>query len=489
MVQKKNIMKEGDQHNKDRYPLVAGRFYAATRDSLNRELDKLLEPGSKSSYEDRLRALISPHAGYIYSGEVAASAFKKINPEINYSNVFILASSHKYKFKGAAVFPYGDYHTPLGLAKVNKEIASELLESDSLFVINNNAHIEEHSLEVQIPFLQRIMEERLQIVPIIIGTDNYKELEKLSQCLEAYFSPENLFIISSDFSHYPTYNDAIDIDKNTLDRFFEDSAAGFSEWISGRESQTKSNVLTRMCGWSSALILKFISDKRPGLEYKHIMYANSGDIKDGDKQSVVGYHSVALIDISDDSPEFILSEKDKEVLLDIARKNIESRLKTGTFYKPDPDTLSDNLSAEAGAFVTLRKGKELRGCIGRINASEALFETVRQMSAAAAFNDSRFEPLALSEYEKISIEISVLSPLRKVESVEEIIVGKHGVMLKFTDRTATFLPQVALEQGWDRDEFLGRLSRDKAGMGWSGWKNADIYIYEAIIVDERKHRQ
>lgn len=480
-------MEQRDQNISDRKAVHAGRFYAATKDSLNKELDRLFTAAGKNIITPGLRALISPHAGYLYSGEVAAKAYNLIDPKANWANVFILATSHTERFKGAAVYADGDFLSPLGKASVNKEIARNLINTESLFINYNQAHFKEHSIEVQIPFLQRIFGDKLSIVPIVIGTDNFNELSTIATSLQSYFTGENLFVVSSDFSHYPNYKDAIEIDASTLEMFINSEAKDFSLWLQTNNSLQSKNVLTRMCGCSSGIVLKLLSEQDNMLEYKHIAYSNSGDVQNGDHSSVVGYHAISLVVKEESDHSFILTDSDKMQLLAIARKAIEARLEGGKIDKQEPEQISASLKVKAGAFVSLKKGKKLRGCIGSLNATDLLYNTVSQMAVSAAFSDYRFDPLTKKEYEKVSIEISVLTPMKKVNSFEDIIVGKHGVMIKFENRSATFLPQVASEQGWNREQLLAYLSEKKAGLKWDSWKSADIYIYEAIVIDESKN--
>lgn len=152
----------------------------------------------------------------------------------------------------------------------------------------------------------------------------------------------------------------------------------------------------------------------------------------------------------------------------------------------DPNTIPINIKKELGAFVTLRINGKLRGCIGRFISTDPLYEVVKQMAVAAALEDYRFNPLTKEEFEKTGIEISVLGPLKKINNISEIVLGKHGIYIKKDLHSGTMLPQVATENGWSVEEFLGYTSRDKAGLGWSGWKDADIYVYEAVVLEENK---
>jgi AmmeMemoRadiSam system protein B len=207
----------------DRDPVAAGRFYSADKETLTKDLAQLFSSCVKPPAGWKVRAIISPHAGYVFSGKTAASAFSSIPKNSSFRNIFIIGSSHIMSFDGASVYNMGDFITPLGKMKVNIEIANKLKNENSLFKFPVDAHIQEHSIEVQVPFIQYYFTNETQIVPIIIGTDNKNTIKGIAAVLKQWFTSENLFIISSDFSHYPPYKDAIEVDKNTADakKFFK----------------------------------------------------------------------------------------------------------------------------------------------------------------------------------------------------------------------------------------------------------------------------
>jgi len=161
-------------------------------------------------------------------------------------------------------------------------------------------------------------------------------------------------------------------------------------------------------------------------------------------------------------------------------------LRTGQLPKVDTASFSPALKVHTGAFVTLNKENRLRGCIGRFMADEPLWKVVQQMAVAAAVQDPRFPPVKPVEMDKTNIEISVLTPLKKINSIDEIKLGRDGIYLVKNNRSGTFLPQVATETGWNLEEFLGHCARDKAGLGWNGWKDAELYTYQAIVFDEKE---
>jgi hypothetical protein len=183
--------------------------------------------------------------------------------------------------------------------------------------------------------------------------------------------------------------------------------------------------------------------------------------------------------------DFNLTPEDKIFLLNLAKKTIEQKLIDNTIPEVNEDEISDNVKIACGAFVTLMKDDELRGCIGRFTATEPLYKIVQQMALASAFQDVRFSPVSKREISDIEIEISVLTPLKQIYSSDEFQLGKHGIYMTLDGRSGTFLPQVARTTGWNKEEFLGHCAQDKTGIGWEGWKNADLYVYEALVFDRR----
>ena len=247
------------------------------------------------------------------------------------------------------------------------------------------------------------------------------------------------------------------------------------------------NLQTNLCGWTSILVLLNLVGGDTTLKIAPVQYMNSGDSKYGDREQVVGYWSLSVarqVAINIQPSAFEFSREEKITLLNIARNTIETYIRTRRIPNDDPSSYSENLKIHAGAFVSLKEHGDLRGCIGRFTADIPLFKLIREMAVASATEDSRFEPVSSVETDQLDIEISVLSPLKKINSPNEIILGKHGIYIKKGRASGTFLPQVATETGWSLEEFLGHCARDKAGIGWDGWKNADLYTYEACVFSE-----
>jgi MEMO1 family protein len=472
----------------DRQPAVAGQFYSSDPLRLKADLSTLFANAAAKQAENVL-AIISPHAGYVFSGEVAASGFNQIDPDKKYENIFILASSHRMSFEGASIYTKGNYITPLGKVKVNRELAAKLVRDNPVFTDKADAHISEHSLEVQLPFLQYKIKGDFSIVPIVLGTQSASTSKKIAEALKPYLNEKNLFVISTDFSHYPSYEEACLVDKLTAEAIIQNSPDHLLKILEENDDKGIDNLATSLCGWTSVMSLLYMTDGRKDVKYEAIEYQNSGDSKlYGDKDRVVGYYAIVVEKVKQESePDgFSLNEQEKEDLLYIARLTMETYVTTGKIPLIDVNSLSARLKEPYGAFVTLKKNGQLRGCIGRFEASGPLYDIVQKMAVAASTQDSRFLPVSEEEFDDIDIEISVLTPLKKISSIEEFELGKHGIYMKKGYSSGTFLPQVAQETGWDTEEFLGHCARDKAHIGWDGWKTAELYVYEAYVFGDKE---
>jgi AmmeMemoRadiSam system protein A len=247
-----------------------------------------------------------------------------------------------------------------------------------------------------------------------------------------------------------------------------------------------------MCGWTSGLLLLYLAENNTNLEYRKIDYCNSGDSPYGSKDEVVGYNAIALTEKKRDnnksgalSDEVKFTDKEKEQLINLARNNIKSLLYENKRLTVNSEAFPEVFKKPYGAFVTLKIDGKLRGCIGKFVSSDPLYEVVLESSQSSAFEDPRFTPITKEELPKTDIEITVLGPMKKISDIREIILGRHGIYIKKDFRSGTMLPQVATENNWNVEEFLGYTSRDKAGIGWDGWKNAELFIYEGLVLEEK----
>ena len=486
--------KEGNfEMEKARKPAVAGQFYPSDPIELSRELAGYFKNAKKESIPGKILALISPHAGYMYSGQVAAYAYKLLEG-LSYQTVVVISPSHVAYFPGASVYNGGAYQTPLGAISVDTALAGEISRVTKRVFLSDQGHAfvgqrGEHAIEVQLPFLQLVLG-NFKLVPIIIGDQDWATCQALAEALSKSLKGKDvLMVASSDLSHYHPYDQAEKLDSVVIKHVNAFDPEGlFSDLGSG---------LCEACGGSPITTVMLAAKSLGADKARAVKYANSGDVT-GDKSAVVGYMAAVVYDSKSASPighkketeeessDVGLSPKDKTTLMNIARTTIEDCVKGEKV--PDFEIDSPILKEKRGAFVTIHEHGQLRGCIGYIEAIKPLYLTIREMAQAAALNDPRFRPVSPQELSSLDLEISVLTPLRKIKEVSEIQVGKHGVLLKKGYQQGVFLPQVATEQGWDRTTFLNELCH-KAGISdpncWRE-KDAELYIFSAEVFEEER---
>jgi len=469
----------------NRRPAVAGQFYPDTLSELEQSMKSMFSKVEAGTAPGEVKAIIVPHAGYVFSGEVAAAAFKQADPAKDYKTVFIIGCSHRNSFAGASVYSIGNYITPFGEAKVDLELARKLSMESKVLSFDPSYQKYEHSVEVQVPFVQYFLKKGVKIVPILLGTQDPSVCKKIAESLKPYFTSENLFVISTDFSHYPAYDDAVKVDKSIADAICTNKPSKLIDAVSNCTKKQVENLATGCCSWPSVLTLMYMTEDENDVSYKEVMYSNSGDSPYGEKDRVVGYYAISVSQALQDE-DFKLTEAERKQLLGIARNTINEYLENKRYPVATAGKLPDALMQKAGAFVTLRKHGDLRGCIGHFDADQPLCSIVQQMALAASTQDYRFPQVQADEMKDIEIEISVLTPMKKIASVDEIKLGRDGIYIRKGNRAGTFLPQVATETGWGLDDFLGHCARDKAGIGWDGWKDKDteIFTYQAYVFSE-----
>ncbi len=472
-------------HQTIRESVAAGRFYSAEPLKLDKELTSLFS-GIENNIpfygnpEDIL-GLIAPHAGYVYSGKIAASAFihlKKMQPR---KKVFLIGSSHYCSFDGASIYLPGDYHTPLGRVRVDTKTAKDIINASDLFSYNEEAHLHEHALEVLLPFLQYVWKDSFQIIPIIIATNNQSSCKEIAKILSPYFNNDNLFIISTDLSHYPNYEDAQKIDLLTTQSVLTGNPNQLLKQLDRNRDMKIPHLATSMCGWTAVLTLMYMAQETNEIDFNAIMYRNSGDQEIyGSKNSVVGYQSIVISQHQE--KKFQISKSDKKILLETAELAINLYNQRKKHLGISFSNKLHLLNKSFGAFVSVYIDNELHGCIGRLQVSDtSIIELIAELAVSAAFHDRRFSPVSEENINDLRIEISILSPLKRIESPKEIVLGKHGIYIKKGFHSGTFLPQVASKTNWNVEEFLGHCSENKAGLGWDGWKDAELYTYEALV--------
>ena len=463
-----------------RRPAVAGSFYPADPQTLSRQVREFLSRAPKEKVAGEIIALVSPHAGYMYSGQVAGYAFKLVEG-MKFDAVVVVAPSHRTSFQGASVYDRGGFETPLGLLPVEKGLCQKLKEESSLIQYVPQAHAEEHALEVQLPFLQATLGP-FNLVPIVIGDQSYRTCQVVGQAIaRATLGKKVLLVASTDLSHFHPYEEAVKRDNLILEdlRHFDPQKLA-QDLESGRGEA---------CGGGPVMAVMIAAREKGANRVQVLKYLNSGDVT-GDRSSVVGYAAAVIVQDSPASAGEIgrkkagislgLTEDEKKTLRQIAYTTIEGRVQGEK--TPRVDVLTESLKEKRGAFVTLHKRGQLRGCIGLIQPNKPLHQTVEEMAAAAAFNDPRFESLTSKELKEIELEISVLTPLERVRDVKDIKVGKHGLYIKKGFSSGLLLPQVATDHNWDRITFLEETCR-KAGLPQNAWKDkdAEIYLFSADI--------
>jgi AmmeMemoRadiSam system protein B/AmmeMemoRadiSam system protein A len=463
-----------------RRPAVAGSFYPADPQTLSRQVREFLSRAPKEKVAGEIIALISPHAGYMYSGQVAAYAFKLVEG-MKFDAVVVIAPSHRTYFQGASVYDRGGFETPLGLLPVEKELCQKLKAGSNLIQNVPQAHAQEHALEVQLPFLQATLGP-FNLVPIVIGDQSYRICQALGQTIaKATLGKKVLLVASTDLSHFHSYDEAVKRDTLILE--------DLRNFDSQKLAQDLDSGKGEACGGGPVLAVMVAAKEKGANRVQVLKYLNSGDVT-GDRSSVVGYAAAVIVQSSQASTRETggkkpgislgLTEEEKKTLRQIAYLSIERRLKGEK--TPPGDVLTGALKEKRGAFVSLHKHGQLRGCIGSIQPTKPLHQTVEEMAAAAAFDDPRFESLTSKELKDIELEISVLTPLERIRDIKEIEVGRHGLYIKKGFFSGLLLPQVATDYNWDRLTFLEETCR-KAGLPRNAWKekDAEIYLFSADI--------
>lgn len=472
-----------------RAPAVAGQFYPGEPEKLQAAVRTYLDSARGYSGETPL-ALLAPHAGYSYSAQVAADAFRPlIGADLDV--VVILGTNHTVPpFSGAAIYP-GDYRTPLGTVSTDTAVVRDLLAESDLFSLNPEPHLREHSVEVLVPFVQTVLP-RAKLVPIVVGTAEIDVCNRIGEVLaRALQGRRALTAASSDLAHYPAYADAVASDREVLTAAAHLDPAAVKRAIAAQLAAGRPGLSTCACG--EGPILAAISAAR-GLGARRgvvVSYANSGDALIGDVQRVVGYGALIWTgeDAAPDVRALELPEEGRASLTHTPEARrlmrnwavgvVRQYLQTGTL--PLIRTADPILNARQGAFVTWKKSGELRGCIGHLQPDRPLCRVVGMMALQAAFNDHRFPPIETDEFEELELEISVLSPVKPVNRPQDIVLGRDGVILSKAGRQAVFLPQVATEQNWNLPQTLENLCR-KAGLPPDAWQSGcELSVFQAEV--------
>ena len=452
---------------------AAGRFYDGSPERLRREVEQYLEqaPAYDGSAGEICAAAV-PHAGYLYSAAIAAPVFKALKGSV-FDTVVIIGHDFGKMAPGVvAVLPgYTHYETPLGTVEVDRGLCNMLMERDPRIVKNDRVHLQEHTVEVQLPFLQ-VTGFSGKILPVLFGEVTEAHCRDFAQLLRACQGNRKIFVLSStDLSHYPASALSRELDAHTVELASSFQIGPLCDWKNGGIWENKPGVETPICSAGGLGTAIAWAESLGASRCVTLKRGNSGDAPGADSHSVVGYAS--LLFCREKEKEFSVSPRNQEILLETVRQTLCAGVEGRRYEPPRPEDPA--LLAPAALFVTLHAQGRLRGCIGTLEARLPLYLAAAEFARAAGFDDPRFRPLDESELAGLDIEISVLSPLRRAASPDEIEPGKHGVVVSRGRRSGVFLPQV-WEQLPRKEDFLAYLCSEKAGLPPDAWKAPDTAL-------------
>jgi len=457
-----------------RAPAVAGAFYPGDPAELKKAVDESL---AKAPQPPKLAgpvvSLMVPHAGYAFSATVAAAGYKAVSD--SYDVVVVFGAAHAMPVPAAALDDVEAFETPLGDVPVDRNLTSRLLQDKALFQDMPQAHVREHSIEVQLPFLIRLLKPGFKLLPILMNTDDRLLCARVGKAVAAALKGKKaLIVVSSDLSHYPAGALAGKVDRTTLlalERLDPDYFGLTSRILMGRGEK---NLECTYCG-EAGLLAAMSAAKELGADRGTLLrYMNSADTPLGESGRAVGYAAMAFIRSGNPlSSEILLSPEQKKSLLKEAREVIS----LGLEGKPIGSSLDAEpvMNLPSAAFVTLTEDGRLRGCVGTTQAQFTLKDAVAFGAFSAAFRDTRFSPVTKDELPKIHVEVSLLSPSKPVPGHESIVPKTHGVILSQEGRSGLFLPQV-WEQIPKKEDFLTKLCVEKAGLPADCWKDPKTQI-------------
>ncbi|HUU82835.1 MAG TPA: AmmeMemoRadiSam system protein B [Phycisphaerae bacterium] len=461
----------------------AGSWYPLDAEDLAKNVDDLLAKASPPEIEGKPLAVISPHAGYRFSAPVAAAGYRCLKGH-TYKRAIVMAFSHRNAsgYRGVDVpSELTAYQTPLGDVPIDREVCDRLL-ANPVFASNPDVDSREHSLELQLPFLQRTLGE-FKLVPLLVGRMDAAEYAAAARAIVPFIDDETLLVASTDFTHYGSnfgYRPFTDDVPNKLRELADQAAApllacdfdGFAAHLA-RTGDT-------ICGRGPVSLLLRILSMRGGAKGVRAAFDTSGNMTN-EWDSSVTYQSFVFTERPGS-----LGASERDTLLRLARQTATAYLNNKPAAEVNPDTLPAGVRADGACFVTLENHGRLRGCIGNMEATGPLYEAVVH-NAVQACRDSRFvdNPVTSAELDRIDVEISYLTPLKQVTDTNEIVIGRHGLWLVLPPQRGVLLPQVAYERGWTREEFLAQTC-GKAGLPPDAWKRpeAQIYSFEAEVFGE-----
>jgi hypothetical protein len=484
--------------------VLAGSWYPEARVAVQAEVHRMLRASREAP---RLSgpplALVVPHAGWRFSGLAAAAAYRQLEPGI-FSRVVVVGTAHHETFSGFSVPSHSvsAYRTPLGDVPLCAERLATLRDGQ-LVRTRAGAHAREHSIEIQLPFLQETLES-FCLVPILAGRTDAGQQRELAERLAAQDDGKTVYVFSSDFTHYgprygftpfgpsaPAARTRIDgLDERAVELLERIDGDGFRAWL----ERTHATV----CGRHALGVLTELLPRLAGpVSATRLAHYTSLDVPGFTDDSSVTYVALAFSRSSTPAggtplkaPPQAPTCAPEEAAIDdelgrLLAREARAAIRTHLTGAPDlhavlralPEDRSE-LDRLQGVFVTLhrtdpeeiaRHGR-LRGCIGQIFPKYPLHEAVVVAAVGAAVNDRRFPPVQPEELKRLELEVTVLAPPRPIEHWREIELGKHGIVLERGRHEAVFLPQVAPEQGWTLEQTLAHLAR-KAGLDGDAWRS------------------
>jgi hypothetical protein len=473
---------------------LAGSWYVSDPDALKELISELLDRAVGRPSKGYPMALLVPHAGYRYSGLTAAEGYRLLKGR-TYGRVFLLGTAHRQAFSGISVPPYTHYRTPLGEVPLDLVTCARLKEQ-APFVSERTAHTREHSIEIHLPFLQMVLGD-FQLVPLLVSHLTPQELDRAAELLRAEIGPGDIVIASSDFTHYgPNFGYLGPPDSPFQPDQAPGRLAGMMETAWGLIAagdvpgllEYKEHTKDTICGLMPiALLLKSLP---PGSVPDLLATDTSGNLT-RDYLNSVSYLSAVFYGhwpYSRVEGMGTLAVEEREVLLGIARETVERFVRTGdrTAVSDVEQRVTAGMREHRGVFVTLKKDGSLRGCIGTILPAKSLIQAILDNAVNAAAFDGRFQPVTEDELDGLTVEISVLSPPVEIGDYQTIVLGRDGIILEKNGRSSVFLPQVAVEQGWDLVQTLTHLS-GKAGLGPTGWNSGAVFkTFQALVFAEKE---
>ncbi len=471
-----------------RAPAVAGSWYPGSEDALRKLVEGMLDAAPAGDCDALPLALVAPHAGYRFSGPTAARSIAQVRG-CTVRRVWVLGVSHHLPLRGIGLYAVDAFTTPMGVLPLDRDVIDRLAERPGFRVLPDRGPGAgdggEHSIEMELPLLQGALG-AFELVPLLVGSLDPDSARRAAEAIRPELGPGDLLVVSGDFTHYgPNYgyvpfredlpDNLARLDLGALAHVLKPDPAGLYAEI----RRTGATI----CGRNTLLLAtSLVGNEAHGTR---LAYTTSGALT-GDWTNSVSYVAARI-----DGPPWsgegpgvgrarLVPPATAEALRRLAEKVLSHWFATGEVLKVDPAALPEGADRTLGAFVTLTRDGALRGCIGEIEPRRAAWKAVVDHALDAALRDPRFPPVTADEFEHLDVEVSLLGPSTRVRGPEDIILGRHGIVLSLGARRATFLPQVAPEQGWNRAQTVAALAH-KAGIPTSALDRASWQVYEAQV--------